>query len=303
MLIIGLSTQGFSDHLNFFVNDLSRVSKLNGKYQQIRIALELFFGALNKDNLKTTFNLLGFSNSPDSIEIIGDELPDQVSWPTPDPARSLLAPNNRSLTITAIIQLDPIQFGFIREQSTRDPWIVPALSSGSNLTITVGYHFNKSLTYCIPAILSIKLGEHKIPSVGPDSPKWLPEFLRDLSWRFSPSIKDISQKWLEAATSPDPALYLKHLSLSETLSNPPFSYNQPRPVKWADSTMIVFGADSEPLIWYNSQENTKIKTAAQILLGNAELFVADNPPESIITWLEQQAIKDNSPLEQLILCL
>ncbi len=317
MWITDIRTEGFSAQPTLRVADLPRDTALLGtpdQCEQLATALQLFFSGLLPERVARVLNDLGFHDDPDAIEVLGEPLPDQASWSMPHAARSLLhSTTDRHLRVRLGMNLDPLQFRFLREHATRHPWLVTALAEGAHADVKLGWLFNRSLTSASIAALSVVLGEERVPVAGPEAPSWLSEFLRALARRFRAlpcpggSVNQAAAAWLEARESPDPSRNRASNLVRETLCGHPFSLDDPRPVRWGARAAVVTGPHGRPLDWSGPAAVEALELAAALHLSGAEILCLRYPglqqpdPPACWDWLASQAVHPGSPLEQVIM--
>ncbi len=317
MWITGISAEGLPAVQELELGTLRRAMWVDSPpetCEQLAAALQLGFAALLPERLPRVLAELAFHSDAESIEILGQPLPDQARWQSPHAARALLQGNSeRTIKIGIQLQLDPLQFRFLREHAARHPWLVTALSEGARAELTLGYLFDRSLTAASVSILSVVLGEERVPVAGKESPRWLPEFLAGLARRFrclpvaGGSASQAAAAWLAAMEHPDPSRRAAFERVRACLQAAPFGIDSPRPVRWGDQAQVVAGPQGKPLAWLGPAAVEALELAAAVHLSGAEILTLRYPgrqqpePALALRWLADQATEPGSPLEQVLL--
>ncbi len=317
MWITGIRTEGFAPLPELELDDLPRAAFIQGEpaaCEQVAMALQLFFAGLLPERLPRVLADLGFAPDAGEIEVLGAPLPDQARWRWPHAARALLAdPGQRHLKVRLSMALDPLQFRFLREHAGRHPWLITALAEGARAEITVGWLFDTDLCAAATSVLTVVLGEERVPVAGPESPAWLPGFLQGLARRFRAlphaggSIHQAAAAWLEAGSAPDPARAAAAQRVSQTLAAPPFALEAVRPVRWGEAPAVVAGPSGAPLAWRGPAAVEAVELATAVHLSGAEILCLRHPglqqpdPKAVHDWLARSATAEASPLEQVIL--
>ncbi len=317
MWITGIRTEGFAPLPELELDDLPRAAFIQGEpaaCEQVAMALQLFFAGLLPERLPRVLADLGFAPDAGEIEVLGAPLPDQARWRWPHAARALLAdPGQRHLKVRLSMALDPLQFRFLREHAGRHPWLITALAEGARAEITVGWLFDTDLCAAATSVLTVVLGEERVPVAGPESPAWLPGFLQGLARRFRAlppaggSLHQASAAWLEGSTHPTPARAAAARRVGATLGSPPFDLEDARPVRWGEQPGVVVGAAGSPVAWHGPAAVEAVELACAVHLSGSEILCLRNPtlqqpePAAVLAWLAQAATAEGSPLEQVIL--
>lgn len=316
MWITSVRTEGFGPLPQLQLDELPRAAFIHGQpdhCEQLAAALQLFFAGLLPERLPLVLVDLGFDTALENIEVLGQPLPDQARWRWPHAARALLAdPGSRSLKVRLGMELDPLQFRFLREHAARHPWLVTALAEGSRAEITVGWLFDTDLCAAMVSVLEVVLGEERVPVAGPESPAWLPGFLQALARRFralphpGASLPQASTGWLEAVTDPRPSRHAAAVALAHSLAQPPFSLDWARPVRWGEQAQVVTGPQARPVPWSGPAAVEAVELAAAVHLSGAEILCLRRPgllqadPAATHAWLAAAATASGSPLEQVL---
>ena len=209
MFITAVSVRGFADLAHFDLSSLDRVVHLQGpdpSCTALGDAIELAFAALSEARLKRLLNRWELLAPGEEPEISGDPFPEQATWSDTQSARALLPPGpERHLQVELEIECDPILYGALRTESTREPRLVIGLSDGGRITLGVGALFANSFDAMAIHLQRFEIGGQSFPLHGSERPPWITRFLRLLVrrfHRFDPS-EPVARTALDAAISRD----------------------------------------------------------------------------------------------------
>jgi hypothetical protein len=279
--------------------DLDRVARLSGSLRCRRAfadGLMLAFGAL--DTLRAA-HALGWVG----VAAIHDE----PNWllPQPDRLRGLFT-TGPSVTFNARLELelDPPQFGQLRERAVSDPDLVDALGDAT-LRLSLGWALTQDLTLATASINHARLGETNLDLGKP----WVLPWLAGLATRMNshtPSVPDV-EVWAAAQRSPDPERRQAFQRAVDTLRAAPFRVGRVRVVDSKDKRWLVVGPDMLPLSRLGPVVQNAIALVESVVLDPSEILVVEEPtalterPQAVLNWLAKQAEADDSPLEQVVL--
>jgi hypothetical protein len=281
---------------------LDRVVKVAGTpraRQALADALRLAMGAWSARGCREAFEALGCP-----VELEGEGLPDEIHLLRPERIAPLLDPDgDRTLRMELELELDPPQFGRLRELAVRHPALVDALSGGARLTLGLGWVFTQDFSVAAFSIHRPRLGEVALDLEG----GWAPGFLAGLAGRGrvlgsgGPRLEDIAA----ADRSGDPDRRRALSALREALRRPPLSLGELRLVEAGGESWLCFDDDLLPLTALGPGAEEEVALAAGVFLDRAEILVVDRPgarsdrPRALRVWLARQAEEQGSPLEQL----
>ncbi len=319
MWLTSLAVQGLSALPDASMAHLERVVVRDDSPTELGAwvtALDLLFASLDVRRLRSLLLDLGFAEAPSELEVSGEPLPEQASWPHPDAARALLHPDaDRTIRLRATFALDPPQFRTLREEAARRPDLVAGLSGGSTLELQIGWRFASAFRAVQIGLVGAAVGGERIPVGSADRPAWLVPFLADMAHRFrrvgvpgSHRPTRAARLWLAAATSPDPARTAAHRRLAAALAAPPFGLDDPRPVRWNDGRPeVVVGPQGRPVAWEGPVAVAAVHLAVGVYLLDAEILWVTSPgvlardPAAVRGWLAAEAESAGSRLEQVFL--
>lgn len=333
MHLTHLQTTGLGPAGPLSWEDLPRACPLGGTASQARHALDaldVFFGALSPAGLRRALWRLRVADTPDEIQVTGDPLPDQATWPWPDGARSLLEPDgDRTVRVAVDLTLDPLQFRRLREEAARDTDLLAALARAddtdaaaaaprraASVRLTIGWLFNRRFDAVTVGPVALAVAGAPISLGGTARPAWVGRFLQDLAGRYQrvPDLWHVAgtpprpgagmaAAWLDARTSADPARQRAQEALGRTLGEAPFLLPTTLPVRWNGAgAEVVTGAHLEPLRTRGARALAHVEAAAAVHLSGAEILGfsdASHLGDDVRAWLGHQALDDGSPLEQV----
>ena len=206
MLVESVDVVGMADLPTFSSGELGRVSHFKGPDPgsvALGDAVELFFGALAPQHLHSLLARWGLLEPDEDPDIIADPFPDQVRWSTPAVGPDFVAdPQQRAITVTVTVRLDPPLFRELRAQAARHPRLITALSGGPLVTVTVGALFANTFDALALSINDARIGDERFPTLASERPAWLTRLLIAIGGRFhrySPGTS--AAKWALGALS------------------------------------------------------------------------------------------------------
>ena len=281
--------------------------------------LELFFAAFSEDALRSTLEHLRVVEPGEEVEIDVGLTLEEARWESSDGARALVHPEaDRTIRIGLTFELDPPQYAILREHAVRDPFLVKALAAGPEVSVQVGYLFNRSFDSARVGPLSMTMAGQRVPVVGKEVPAWVYALFQNLGGRFLrvPFLgrahgleRRIAKRWLDAQISADQSSYARATTLSTVLSEAPFSLSRARPVRWnGKRAMVVAGSEGVPIGRLGGAAVESVLLAGSVGITGAEILVAEAPGllmenrKAVLKWLARQATEAGAPLEQVFLC-
>ncbi len=301
MLIRRIGVEGMAGLAPTRLDQLGRVVRISGPpraRQALLDALRLALGAWSQEGCHQAFAALGCP-----VELEGSGLPGEIHLLRPELIAPLLDPEgDRTLRIDLELELDPPQFGRLRDQAVRHPELVDALSGGARLSLGLGWVFTQDHSVAAFTVHRPRLGELDLDLNG----GWLPAFLTGLAGRGVVADGELDLESLAAADrSGDPERRRALSALRAALLKPPLSLGALRLVEAGDQRWLALGDDLVPLRALGNGAEAELALAAAVFLDPAEILVADRPgvgsdrPRALRSWLARQAEDQGSPLEQL----
>lgn len=233
------------------------------------------------------------------VAIEGDGIPQAATWSGAPGIEAVLDPSaNGLLSVEVVISLDPPQFGRLRKEAVRDPRLVDALATGSDLRLRVGVRFAAGLDALALDHLGFSIGEVSFPVSGSDRPIWLPGFLAGLAGRFQRGGVAPS-RWAERAASYRIADLRAVDAALAALAAPPATLGECRVMPAGPAVVLPDAVVPLQLLGERGQRAAALVGA--VYLSGAEVLVLDEPPPDWVDWLVAQAEGESTPLEQVIL--
>lgn len=304
MVVTGIGIHGLSGLAEVRASRLGRVVRVGGPARAraaFRTALDLAFAAFSPASTEAAFLRLG---TP--VEVTGEGLPDEIHIQRPERIRPLLDPAaERTIRVRLELELDPPQFGRLRELAVRDPDLVDALG-GARLSLTLGWVFTKDLTVASASRMAIELGGVRLD---PQEHLWLPGFLASLAGRGvvrGPLELDVDAV-ASAERSAEPSDREALANLRQALERAPLSVGALHVVEAGEQRWLAVGPDLTPLDALGPSRVQAVALAATVFLSGAELVALEAPtalterPRATRNWLVAQSTRPASPLEQLFL--
>lgn len=295
MLVTAADVQGFLDLPRFRTAELGRVVTVRGPgpaTTALGDALELFFAAFRADALTRLLRRWGALGPDESAEILGAPLPEQATW-TDKVAARWVAGEHRSLSVTLVLELDPVQYGVLRGLAAREPRMVTALSRAASARITVGGLFATSFDALAITVQSVHIGGESFPCTPGQRPPWMSDFLQGLGERFA------RHEPAEVATLPERALgaeisWDRHAAWrrwQETLAPVLGTVRAAR----GPGGRPVLLADDQPLRRLGHAALSRAALAADACLTGADILWAETEED----WVEAATEGEGSALEQV----
>ncbi|MFT5684159.1 MAG: hypothetical protein ACI8RZ_005100 [Myxococcota bacterium] len=207
MFISGVQIDGLADCPSLILTDLDRVIRVAGPdpaSTALGDGIALVFAALSEPHCVALLQHWDLLGPEESADILSDPFPAQASWTDRIAARALVDdPDRRSITATLSVELDPLLFRELREQSVRHPRLITALSSGLTVRITVGALFATSFDALALSLQSVHIGTESFPTLPRERPDWLTRLLRQIGDRFHRHAprEDLAETIMAVATS------------------------------------------------------------------------------------------------------
>lgn len=229
----------------------------------------------------------------------GEPLPQAATWSTAPGLHALLDPEGSGLlNVGVILALDPPQFGRLRKEAVRDPRLVDALATGSDLQLRVGLRFSAGLDGLAIDHLGFSIGEVAFPVAGGERPAWLSGFLATLQGRFlRGGVADA--RWVEKASSyriEDQRAIDRALA---ALAEPPAGIGPCRVLPSGPALVLPDAVVPVGLLGERGRRAAALVGA--VYLSGAEVLVLEEPPPDWVDWLAARAEEPSSPLEQVVL--
>lgn len=294
MYIRSITIDGFRDLHHFETEGLERVVRVKGPTPEttaLADAFDLFFSSFYTpaiDGLLRRWQLLGPDEEPD---IVGDLIPEQVTWSDTRMARALVASEvNRDLRVTLCLALDPPQFGALRDLAIKEPRLATALADGDDITVSVGALFTNTFDGLSLSVNRFLVGNETF-SITAGRPDWMSTFLHGLGrrWHRHRRIPHLAQALLDAALSAD--RYEGYRAWQEQLAK---TYGLVRVARGAGGEPTVLAEDL-PLRRFGDDALRTAELAASIHLSGAEIIWFEGED----SWAESTVEGDASALEQV----
>lgn len=278
--------------------ELDRVARFDGPPRALTAladALMLAFAAWDHDTLR---GLLARWHC-EEVEVDGDGLPEAARWARAPGLASVLAPDHDGLLTVAItVSLDPPLYGRLRAQAARDPRLVDALAVGSAVTLRVGARFSPALDALAVDALGFQVGGESYAIAGADRPAWMTPFLRTLAGRFHRGPLP-ARRWGAAAASDRAADQHALRRAQAALRGPPLRLGTT--VVLPDGPARLEPDAVVPVHRLGVRVENEVGIIGAVHLSGAEILLLEDPPRRWSRWLEEQALADGSPLEQIVL--
>jgi len=300
VILRGVATKGLSGLADTRLEGLDRVVRATGSPRCRRAlsdALMLGFGALDPLAGARALGWMRIAAKLDDGHWV-------MTWP--DQLHGLLAPGpTNTVSVSLDLELDPPQFGQLRQHAVHDPDLVSALGN-ARLRLTTGWAFTPNLTLGSPAILSARLGDHHLDR---EKKSWVVPWLVSLASRLhahTPRPPNV-ELWAQAQRSPDPARRSAYQRAIQALKRPPFSIGELRVVETGGKRWLVGGEELLPLTRLGPLVCNAVALVESVFLDDADILVVEEPcaltehPRALLNWLARQATEPDSPLEQVLL--
>lgn len=274
-------------------------------------ALTLFGAALGGTDRLALARRLGWA-SP-ATALVGEGADAELQGLRASAVSAVVAPALRSVTIEALLALDPPLFGQLREHAARDPRMVTALGQDPSVRIKVGWLFSKDRTNAHASVLSLRVGDVGFEIVGKDRPSWVPELLSNLGRRFARTdpfepVGVTAERWLAATLSSDPAVRAGLAAANLALAQPPFELPAPGLLQETSTGSqevdrdieVVFGDGLARVRQLGRQAHDALRIAYATFVLRPDVLVIDEPlgPE-LRDWFQALTEADEAPVEQV----
>ena len=291
MVVVGIGIHGLAGLAEVRAEGLGRVVRVGGPVAALdafRLALDLAFSAFTPQSTRGAFERLGCPAEGD----------DELTLTRPERVRPLVA--DQQVKIRLHLELDPPQFGRLRELAVRDPDLVDALAD-PHLAVTLGWAFTNDFEVVSCSRMGVELGGVRLDAA---EHTWLPGFLSSLDGRggvHRPLALDVD-RIAAAERSPKPADRVSLAALRRDLARAPLAIGELHVVEVGER-WLALGDDLVPLA--ATSQTQAVALAAAVHLSGAEILAFERPsalcerPRAVRNWLEAQSTRAGSPLEQV----
>ena len=296
MLIRSVALRGLAGLSEERLSGLDRVVRASGGRRERRAfadGLMLAFGALDALRGAHALGWIGVA-----------AVHDDPNWLIPEPARLRGLLEGTTFSAQVELELDPPQFGQLRQRAKADPDLVDALGEAT-LRLSTGWACTTDHDLITPNIASARIGGHTLDLGKP----WVLPWLAGLASRMNahtPSVPDVDV-WSADERSPDPERRQAFARAVRTLEAAPFQVGRLRVVQGKGKRWLVLGEDMLPLSRLGPVVQNAIALVESVMLDPSEILVVEEPraltdrPRAVLNWLARQAEQDDSPLEQILL--
>lgn len=308
MWIRALSAEGLAGLPLLEARDLGRVVRVGGPPRAqgaLFDALTLALGAFSVADAERSVGRLGQGHE---VRASGHPLPESIELGRPERLRALLEPEGeRAIKLHLELELDPPQFGLMREHARRSPELAAALGEeAATLRLSLGWAFTRDFTVATFSVFGVRLGE-VAPTPGTPAP-WKDALLKTLARRGrvrGPLELDV-QAIAHAERSPSRPRRQAVARLRKALSAPPFDLPRLELVDPGDGQpWLALGEALAPLEAYGPAAVDAVGLAEALFIDPSEILALRAPgamaadPGAVVGWLEALVQADDSPLEQL----
>lgn len=185
MFIRSLTVRGLRDLPAHTIDGLPRRAVLGGPNPQsvaLFDAVELAFRFLAERPVEPGLHRAGVCAAPLGPD---DEspTPEEVGPLDPEGLRAWLAPDSLSLTVEAIVELDPLLHARLRTAATAEPRLAVALARDPALRVVVGALATTDQSLLALSLQAFDIGDESFHQAGAERPRWQRAFLRALGAR------------------------------------------------------------------------------------------------------------------------
>lgn len=237
--------------------------------------------------------------------------PEELRLERPDRVRPWLDPAaDRTVRVSLELELDPPQFGRVRDAALRDPELSAALArGGARVQLSLGWLFTQDYRVVAPSVLSLRLGDLELRA-GDERAPLLHGFLRGLAGRglVREPLEVDEARYALAQRDADPERRARAARLSRALEGPPFGLGALEVVEPpGQPPWLAFGPELTPLRGLGPGALEAAGLADAVCLSGAEILVLRDPlafapdPGVRRAWLVEQAEGAGSTLEQVFL--
>lgn len=304
MVIVGIRVSKVLGLARCELQGLPRLARMSGPLEQrasLRSAFTLAMGALGEARpllesagLKT----LSVAEAPES----------EHHFAEPARLRGWVDPQERTVQVDLQVELDPPQFGLLRELAFKDPVLAEAMGPQLlRLELRCGWAFTRDLSIGDASVLGLRLGELDI-SPSTEAFKVLAPLLKGMQGRVRiHNTWDHPLEMLAAATrSPDPSTREDLESLQRALCASPFNLGRVSVIDGEQGSWLALGPTLRPVQDLGPAAQAAVSLLCAIYLDPAEILVLDHPGlllesgPAVMRWLERLLEAPGGPLEQLI---
>ena len=275
-------------------------------------AITLFGAALGGADRMAVARRLGWAG-PATV-LVGEGADGELQGLRASAVSAVVADGLRTVTVEAVLALDPPLFGQLREHAARDPRMVTALGQDPSVRIKVGWLFSKDRTNAHTSVLSLRVGDVGFEIAGKDRPAWVPELLSDLGHRFARTdpfepVSVTARRWLEATLSANPVARQGLAAANTALGLPPFglpALGLLQETSGADQEEasrdieVVFGDELARVRQLGRHAHDALRIAYATFVLRPDVLVIDEPlgPE-LRDWFQALTEADEAPVEQV----
>ncbi|MCB9742904.1 MAG: hypothetical protein H6741_05335 [Alphaproteobacteria bacterium] len=308
MWIRAISVEGLSGLHQLDAQALGRVVRVGGPPRAqgaLFEALTLALGAFSPQDAERAVARLGQGLE---AQVSGAPLPEAISLGRPQRLGARLDPEGeRTLKVHLELELDPPQFGLIREHARRSPELASALGEdAATLRLSLGWAFTTDLSLASLSVFGVRLGD-VVPAPGTPA-AWRDALLRTFAGRGRgrDPLELSVQRIAEAERAPERARRQGVARLREALQAPPFSLPRLELVDAGDGApWLALGEDLAPLEAHGPGSVDAVGLAEAVFIDPSEILALRSPgalsedPEAVREWLSALVDAEDSPLEQL----
>jgi hypothetical protein len=308
MYLTGLHIEGFRGAEKWSFETSSRLVALpQGRVGcAVADALSLFAAGFGGAALLPLAQRLGWAGPETTV--VGQGADAELQGLRAPAVAAVVAPSARTVTIEAVLALDPPLFGQLREHAARDPRMVTALGQKPSVRLKVGWLFSKDRTNAHASVLFLRVGDVAFELSGKDRPLWVPELLTDVGRRFARTDPfegppEVARRWVEATVSPDPIVRGGLSKATAALRVEPFGLPSPGLLQSGPlygDIEVVFGEELLRVrqLGRFAHDALRITYAAHVL--RPDVLVVDEviSPE-LRDWLLALTEADEAPVEQI----
>jgi len=272
-------------------------------------ALTLWRAALDLSSTKSALQHLDLTTDALAITDVHGR-PEQISGLNPHAVRDLLGPKT-ALSVTLTLSLDPPLYGQLRQQALKDPWLVDALSHGSELSVRMGWLFTTDLQVASVSRLAVELGGCPLRAPGAaEPPAWVDAMLVDISrrvLRVQPrSPTEVAIRLLATSLDPVPAVRGRFDRASRAFDEPPFSYGRLHLVQQGDVVTAAFGPDLITSRHLGPGADEALRLVEAAIIDQPDVLVVESVGghqahrEAVSEWLTRLTTGEDATLEQVL---
>lgn len=218
---------------------------------------------------------------------------------------------NASIRVRATVHLDPPAWARLREVAVREPRLASGLADRT-LTVSCGWLFSKDLRSVAIHPGTARVGTVEVPATGPDAPRWLVPFVRELLSRVrlgADQTEDAAlQAYRSARFSDDDDLRARADAASRALAEAPFLLGALDLVlQDSGSWSLCLGPSRARPATLGPGAQEAIGLAVQVLVDRPDVWIGYDPAlhlhrqVEVRTWLDHMCQDEGAPMEQVLL--